>query len=246
MRESFMGMDSISISDAKHPSEVGEPNHPSVSSEHAVQTATLQKPYRRKRVLEWLQDQVPEKRLQHILRVEAMATQLAQHHGLDTEKAAQSGLMHDLAKNFKAKQLLKMAEMEGLAIDDVFMANPHLLHADVGAIVARDEFGIYDPEVLAAIRNHTLGSPEMSPLSCVVYLADGLEPGRGSTSELEHLRQTSLENLHQAVWLTSDYTLKHLLTNSNLVHPRAVLTRNWAMQEALHQQKTKKKSSKTI
>jgi predicted HD superfamily hydrolase involved in NAD metabolism len=186
--------------------------------------------FRRKKVLAWLQNNVPDKRLKHILRVEEMAIALANHHHLDAEKAAQAGLMHDLAKFFKPKRLLEMARSEGMDLDSVYEANPHLLHADVGAIVARDEFDMEDSEVLEAIRNHTLGSPGMSPLSCVVYLADGLEPGRGDTPELNLLRQTSHENLHQAVWLTSEFTMRSLLSSNRLIHPRAVLTRNWAMQ----------------
>jgi predicted HD superfamily hydrolase involved in NAD metabolism len=187
-------------------------------------------PFHRKKVLAWLEKNVPDKRLKHILRVEDMAIALANCHHLDTEKAAQAGLMHDLAKFFKPRRLLEMARSEGLELDPVYEANPHLLHADVGAIVARDEFGVEDREVLEAIQNHTLGSPGMSPLSCVVYLADGLEPGRGDTSELNLLRQTCHENLHKAVWLTSEFTMRSLLSSNRLIHPRAVLTRNWAMQ----------------
>lgn len=186
--------------------------------------------FHRKKVLNWLEENVPNKRLKHILRVEDMSIALAEHYHLNTEKAAQAGLMHDLAKFFSPKRLLEMARSEGLELDEVYEANPHLLHADVGAIVARDEFGMQDPEVLDAIRNHTLGSPGMSLLSCVVYLADGLEPGRGDTPELEMLRQASHENLHKAVWLTSEFTMRSLLSSSRLIHPRAVLTRNWAMQ----------------
>jgi len=63
--------------------------------------------------------------------------------------------MHDLAKYFKPPQLLEMARAEGLDIDPVSEAAPHLLHADVSAIVARDTFGVQDEEVLQAIANHT-------------------------------------------------------------------------------------------
>jgi predicted HD superfamily hydrolase involved in NAD metabolism len=186
----------------------------------------------RDRVLAWLQQQVPQPRLQHILRVEQMAVELAWRHGLDTQRAAQAGLMHDLAKCFKPQKLLAMARAEGLELDAVEQANPHLLHAEVGAIVAQQEFGVEDPEVLWAIRNHTLGRPDMSPLSCVVFLADSLEPGRGDTPELTRLRQVCQTDLYRAVWLTSDYTLQYLLSIHCLVHPQVIRTRNWAMQRA--------------
>lgn len=183
----------------------------------------------RDRVLAWLEENVPPARIQHILGVEQMSLDLARHYQLDTPKAALAGLLHDLAKYFRPKKLLQMATAEGIEIDEVLGANPHLLHADVSAIVARDEFGVTDLEILDAIRNHTLGRPNMSELSCVVFLSDSLEPGRGDKRELNELRKVSRENLYKAVWLTSDYSLKHLLEKRRLIHPRTIATRNWAM-----------------
>ncbi len=184
-------------------------------------------------ILAWLADHVPTPRLKHILRVEEMAIALAQRHGLSTELAAQAGLMHDLAKYFQPQRLLDMAEAAGIEIDPVFQSNPHLLHAEVSAVVAETEFQVQNPEILQAIRDHTLGRPGMSPLSCVIYLADSLEPGRGDTPVLSHLRKLSQEDLNHAVWLTTEASLEHLLGSRHLIHPRAILTRNWFMRQTL-------------
>ncbi|NJK28915.1 MAG: HD domain-containing protein [Acaryochloris sp. SU_5_25] len=179
-------------------------------------------------VLTWLKDHVPPPRLQHILRVEVMASTLAQKHDLDPKKAAQAGLMHDLAKYFQPEQLLQWAKTHQLPLDPVDIANPHLLHAPVSALVAQAEFGICDPEILAAIRDHTLGQPQMSLLSCVVFLADSLEPGRGNRPELNEAREISQQDLYHGVAIACDLTLQHLLKTQQLIHPRMVLTRNWA------------------
>jgi predicted HD superfamily hydrolase involved in NAD metabolism len=188
----------------------------------------------RERTIAWLRENVSEHRVQHILGVEATAVELAQIHDLDVEKAALAGLMHDLAKYFKPQRLLEMAKAEGLELDQVDLVNPHLLHADVGAIVARDDFQVTDEEVLEAIADHTLGRPGMSALSCVVFLADSLEPGRGDEPILQELRQHSHQNLITAVWHTCDYGLQHLITARKQIHPRTIRTRNWAMSESLH------------
>jgi predicted HD superfamily hydrolase involved in NAD metabolism len=190
----------------------------------------------RDRILSWLEHHVNPRRLQHILRVETFCGELAEHHQLDVEKAKQAGFLHDLAKSFKPQQLLEIADHEGLEIDEILKADPHLLHADVSAIVARDEFGVTDEEILEAIRNHTLGNPQMSQLSCLVYLADTLEPGRGQNPELEDLRNTCFENLMLALWRTGDYCLQQLVEQERMIHPRTLSTRNWAMQQtkALH------------
>ncbi len=190
------------------------------------------KPLDRTQVLAWLSGNVPAKRLNHILRVEETASQLAQRHHLDWQRAAQAGLLHDLAKCFKPKRLLEWAKADGLQLDPIDEINPHLLHADVGAIVAREEFGVCDAEVLAAIRNHTLGRAGMSLLSCVVFLADSIEPGRGDTTDLNELRQLSRKNLHRAVLQNCEDSMRSLFASRSLVHPRVLQTRNWALQMA--------------
>ncbi len=186
----------------------------------------------REQVLTWLAQHVTTPRINHILRVEVMAIELAACYGLEPHKAAQAALMHDLAKYFQPQKLLHMAMADGLEIDEITSATPHLLHADVSAIIARDTFGIKDEEVLQAIANHTLGRPGMSPLCCIVFIADSLEPGRGNTAQLQTLRQISRENLEMAVWHVCDYSLKFLVENHCMIHPRTIATRNWFLQKS--------------
>ncbi|MFE4107300.1 bis(5'-nucleosyl)-tetraphosphatase (symmetrical) YqeK [Almyronema epifaneia] len=184
----------------------------------------------REQVLSWLDENVPIPRVKHILRVEQLSIELARYHDLNIQAAAQAGLMHDLAKYFQPDRLLEMAQQAGLTLDPVEIANPHLLHAEIGAIVAKEEFGVDDAVVLAAIRNHTLGAANMDAVSCVVFLADSLEPGRGQQSDLNRLRQLCYEDLSQAVYETCEYTLTQLIQAGKLIHPRAVQTRNWFLQ----------------
>jgi predicted HD superfamily hydrolase involved in NAD metabolism len=183
-------------------------------------------------ILTWLNSNVPPPRLRHIVGVEQTAEALAQDYGLDAEKAAWAGLLHDLAKYFPPERLLAAAEAEGLALDPLERADPHLLHADVSAIVARDRFGVEDADILNAVRHHTLGSPGMSPLSCIVFIADALEPHRGNSEDLQRLRQLARTHLYEAVVAVSDFSLKFLLAQRKAVHPRTILTRNWFLAHA--------------
>ncbi len=187
----------------------------------------------RSQILTWLQREVPDSRIRHILRVETMAIELAKHHNLDPVKAGQAGLMHDLAKFFKPEKLLALAKQHQLDMDPVCRSAPHLLHAEVGAIVARETFGLTDPQILTAIANHTLGKPAMDALSCVVFLADSLEPGRGRSEELNYLRSLCLTDLNEAVWRSADFSLQYLLRSQQLIHPQTVMTRNWFLHEVL-------------
>jgi predicted HD superfamily hydrolase involved in NAD metabolism len=186
----------------------------------------------RDRIINWLQENVSSHRLQHILGVEATCITLARCHQLDEQQAAQAGLMHDLAKFFAPQKLLSIAAEVHLPVDQVCLEYPHLLHADIGAVIAQREFKIRDPEILSAIANHTLGSPHMSQLSCVVFVADVLEPNRGDNEQLAAMRIVAQENLYKCVQQTSDYSLEYLLRKQKIIHPRTVLTRNWAFAQA--------------
>ena len=188
-------------------------------------------------VLQWLQENVSNHRLQHILGVEQTCIDLAHSHKEDPIKAGKAGLLHDLAKFFPPKKLLRLAKKNKIAIDSICENSPHLLHADISAIVAQKEFAVADPEILDAIANHTLGNPGMSKLSCIVFVADAIEPNRGDNAELQVLRDIATQNLYQCTWKTSDYSLKHLINSQKTIHPRTILTRNWALK------KTKKKKS---
>ena len=98
----------------------------------------------RDQVLSWLQGQVSGPRLRHCLRVEALAMKLAVRQGIDQIYAAPAGLMHDLALYFNPECLLAMAIDAGVSVDLVDKAHSHLLHAEVSALVARQEFGPSD------------------------------------------------------------------------------------------------------
>ncbi|MEM8721543.1 MAG: bis(5'-nucleosyl)-tetraphosphatase (symmetrical) YqeK [Cyanobacteria bacterium P01_G01_bin.39] len=183
----------------------------------------------RDRIIAWLDKNVSRRRLKHILGVEELCITLAHHHQLNEQQAAQAGLMHDLAKFFPPAKLLQLATSAQIPIDEICLNQPHLLHADVSALVAQQEFGVEDPEILAAIRNHTLGTPQMSRLSCVVFIADVLEPNRGDNKRLAAMRAVAPKNLYKCVQQTSDYSLEYLLDKQKIIHPRTVLTRNWAL-----------------
>ena len=183
----------------------------------------------RQKVIRWLNKNVSEKRVKHILGVEEMSIQLAKKHYCDTQLAAQAGLMHDLAKFFPPQKLLKIAKENNLQLDNITQKHPHLIHADVSAIIAQSEFGINNSLILDAISNHTLGKPEMSKLSCIVFIADKLESNRGDTPKLNEMRKISYENLYKGLTMVCDHSLSYLLEYNQLIHPRTILTRNWAL-----------------
>jgi predicted HD superfamily hydrolase involved in NAD metabolism len=126
-------------------------------------------------------------RYAHILRVARVASALARAHGANTYQARIAGMLHDLARLYPGERLLRECTERGMPIDDFERANPIVLHARLGAELARDEFDVNDEAILSAIRKHTVAAATMSPLDEIVYLADGLEPGRDFAGRAETL-----------------------------------------------------------
>lgn len=119
-----------------------------------------------------------ERRYAHSVRVARCAELLAQRHAIDSRKARLAGLLHDLARLYSSAELIAQCEARGMPIEAHERQHPTLLHARLGAVIARESFGVEDPEVLSAIEKHTTAAAEMSPLDACIYLADSLEPGR--------------------------------------------------------------------
>ncbi|MDT8902233.1 bis(5'-nucleosyl)-tetraphosphatase (symmetrical) YqeK [Anaeroselena agilis] len=165
------------------------------------------------------------KRLEHSRGVSETAAVLAAKYGADVGKARLAGLLHDCARGMPSNILLQVAAASGIVVNDVEKREPMLLHAPVGAMIASRDFGVDDPEVLAAIRWHTTGGPSMALLDEIVFLADYIEPAR-SFPGVDRLRELAGEDLPVALLAAYDQTLSHLLAERRLIHPATVEGRN--------------------
>lgn len=148
-------------------------------------------------------------RYAHTVRVARLADRLAQRHGEDPVRARLAGMLHDLARLYAARQLIDESEGRGMTIDAFERRNPIVLHARLGAELARERFGVVDESVLSAIRRHTVAAPDMSRLDTIVYLADGLEPGR-DFPQRETLEALAFRNLEGALAAVLRSTIRYL------------------------------------
>lgn len=176
-------------------------------------------------ILKTLQGRLSRNRMQHSLRVAEAAQELAVHYGEDAEKARLAGLVHDCAKGLSGAELVGIARQNHLFMHEIDFEIPDLLHAPVGSFLAEQEFGIEDPEILRAIRVHTLGAPEMSEFDKIIYLADMIEPGRDYPG-LERLACLTWRDLDVAMLFALESTIKYCLDRGRILHPLTVQARN--------------------
>ncbi len=173
-----------------------------------------------------LRKYIDEDRYWHTIGVMYTAASLAMCHGADMEKAMVAGLLHDCAKCIPNHKKLKLCEQYHIHISETEKDAPYLLHAPLGASIAKDKYDITDQEILSAITWHTTGRPGMSLLDKIIYIADFIEPMRCKASNLPEVRRLAFEDLDMAVYVTLRDTL-HYLKNSASLDKRTIEAYNY-------------------
>ena len=157
-----------------------------------------------------LQKDLTENRYRHTLGVTYTACALTMAHGEDMEAARLAGLLHDCAKCISHKEKLEMCKKSKLEMTEFEQTHPVLLHAILGAHLARKRYGVKDENVLSAIRWHTTGRPAMSRLEQIIYIADYIEPNRDKAPRLPDIREAAFADLEYCMYLILTDTVQYL------------------------------------
>ena len=182
----------------------------------------------RQELLEKLKSLISEARYNHTLSTEKTAIELAKIHNADVYKASVAALLHDCAKNI-SKNPEEFCKIHGLSeylhdYDDLPMP---VLHAPMGAHLAKVGFGIDDPQILSAITWHTSGKEDMSLLDKIIYLADYTEPTRPGGPKLDEIRELSKKDLDIAVYKALEYSIERIKAKGNTVHETTIKAYNY-------------------
>lgn len=171
-----------------------------------------------------LQHYIDKNRYQHTLGVMYTCAALAMAYRYDMEKAMLAGLLHDCAKNIPHDKKIALCKKHHIEVTDIERENPFLLHAKVGALIAKKKYDVKDPEILHAIAVHTTGEPQMGTLDMILFVADYIEPGREKASNLSQIRELAFQNLEHAVEKILYDTLNYLNEKSGRIDPTTELT----------------------
>lgn len=155
-----------------------------------------------------------EKRRAHIGRVAALLGEWAQALALPEDEQTRwlaAGWLHDVLREADPDELRPLVPEE-------FRALPgKLLH---GPAAAERLAGEADPELLDAIRYHTLGSARFGTLGRALYLADFLEPGRRYEPEwTAALRGRMPHDLTGVLREVVEARVRHVTESGSILHP---------------------------
>lgn len=157
-----------------------------------------------------LKKELDKNRYQHTLGVMYTASCLAMRYGCDLNQAMLAGLLHDCAKCISDEKKIELCIKNHIFMRDVEKENPFLLHAKLGAFLAKKKYDIHDPAILHAIEVHTTGESNMSLLDKIIFVADYIEPHRDKAPNLDEIRTLAFENLDAGVLRILDDTLHFL------------------------------------
>lgn len=167
-----------------------------------------------------LRKQLTYQRFFHSVNVCNMAAEMADAYGINKSKTYLAGILHDCAKCIPYEKMLKMCEDLDVELDEYEIKTPALIHAKLGEKVAIAHYGIYDKDILEAIKYHTLGHPNMSNIAKIVYVADMLEPSRYFDG-IDELREIAKTDLDLAVYKCTQKTIDFNVAKDRPVHPMA-------------------------
>ena len=171
-------------------------------------------------------------RYRHTLGVAYTAACMAMNEGSDMEQAYLAGLLHDCAKCMSNEEKYRLCKEKGIELTESELANPSLVHAKLGACLAKDKYGIEDDDIIASIRSHTTGEPDMSLLQKIIYTADYIEPGRDTAPDLASIRQLAFRDLDRAVYVISKATLEFLRDRGGVIDPMTESTYRFYKEKA--------------
>lgn len=173
-----------------------------------------------------LSERLKPARFRHTMGVAETAERLARKYGADPMRARLAGMLHDCAKSMDYDQMVALVKGNVPDLDDEELATEPVLHAPAGMLLARDEYGVRDPEILSAIRRHTLGDKNMTLLDAVIFVSDFIEPSRRPFAGLEDARAEAEKNIWSAARLCARLSGAFVESRGGKPHPRTAVWAN--------------------
>jgi predicted HD superfamily hydrolase involved in NAD metabolism len=172
-----------------------------------------------------LKESLKPNRYIHSVNTMKVAISLAEHYGENKDIAAISGLLHDCAKNLKDDETKKYCAAYGIELNEIEQKQVFLMHGAVGAIFAKEKYGVKDEIILNAIKYHTTGYSKMNMMDKIIFLADYIEPGR-THCEVDSARKLAYDDINKALICAFDNVIKYVIMRNGLIHPFTIEARN--------------------
>lgn len=174
-----------------------------------------------------VESKLSEKRFFHSKCVSERCVEYARIYGLDEEKMKIAGIAHDVAKELPREEQLRLVDNYGVVLDDIEKIHTPLIHAKLGAEIARKDFGCSD-DICESIKWHTTGKANMSLMEKIMFMADatGIDRHYDNT---EYLYELTKKNIDEAVIALLKDCIVDVVNRDFLVHPKSIEAFNYML-----------------
>ncbi len=170
---------------------------------------------------EYLKNNLSKKRYNHSVNVANAAVKLAERFGGNKDKAYTAGLLHDIAKEMPSDEQLELVMESSLDVSEIETKTAALFHAIAGAELVQSMFDIHDPEIINAIRYHTVACRDMSKLAQIIYLADLISDDR-NYKDVKRMRKYCEQSLEKGMLEALKFSLVDSVNKGNTI-PQSTL-----------------------
>ncbi len=177
-----------------------------------------------------LKREVSESRYRHSLEVAKCSVMLAKRFDVDPLKAEAIAILHDYCKDWETHLLAQYVRENAELSNELLDFGKVLWHGPVASLVIQDEFGISDPEFIAAVRYHSTGRAGMGLQEKIICVADYIEPTRNFAG-VEQIRFLAEKDLNLATLAVFDSTIEFLLKKKARIYPLTLESRNFILKE---------------
>ena len=190
---------------------------------------------------ERVKKRMSEKRFRHTRSVVFAVQRIGRYfEDLDLSELCAAALLHDITKELSVDEQIRLLIDGGFVISDEDMESPQIFHSFSAPIIIKSDFPKFATEsVLSAVKNHTLGSPDMTVFDEIIFISDYIEDLRTYDSCIEVRKKLydalSHENtvkqnviaLHEAVLSALIFTEKEVLKRGITFNSRSKKTKDY-------------------
>lgn len=187
-----------------------------------------------KGIFDYLAGRLSPKRFEHSYNVSVLAAELAEIYGVDALKAQTAGLLHDCSKSMTDRQMTaycKNKKIKAPYLKEISAKAPHLLHSFIAADIAAKKFKISDPDMLNAIKNHTLGRENMSLLEKILFVSDAVSRDR-KYAKAAVIRKLAKKNIDKALMEVLSNKIRYVVKEREWLCPQTIAAWNYYASES--------------
>ncbi len=178
-------------------------------------------------IYEIVKNKLSEKRFYHSECVVERCIEYAKIYNVDVEKMKIAGIAHDIAKEIPKEEQAKAALEYGVELDEFEKIHYPLVHAKLGAAIAKKDFGCTE-DICESIKWHTTGKTDMSLMEKILFMADATGVDR-NFDNTEYLYNLTKNNIDEAVAELLKECIIEVMDKKFVIHPDSVKAFNYFM-----------------